>query len=91
MAPVSRFLPDHNKWNLDHSIRDGRPDVVLGLPRVPGDIDYLVRLGYRPYPGTCFVKGDSIRVDHAALWRELKDLYPNAPPLQVPPTRGARS
>ena len=89
MAPVSTFLPGHNKWNLDHSIRDGGPDVVLGLPRRPGDADYLVRLGYRPYPGTCFVKGDTVRVDHATLWRELIRVYPNAPPLQVPPTKGA--
>jgi hypothetical protein len=29
------FLPGHNKWNLDHSIRDGGPDLILGLPRHP--------------------------------------------------------
>jgi hypothetical protein len=82
MAPVSGFLPGHNKWNLDHSIRDGGPDLILGLPRAPGEVDYLVRLGYRSYPGGCFARPDSTRVNHAALWRGMAALYPNAPPLR---------
>jgi arabinofuranosyltransferase len=82
MAPVGSFVPGHNKWNLDHSIRDGRPDLILGLPRAPGDVDYLVRLGYRSYPGGCFARGDSDRVDHAALWQGLTALYPDEPPIR---------
>jgi hypothetical protein len=80
MAPVNSFVPGHNKWNLDHSIRDGRPDLVWGLPRATGEVSYLVRLGYQSYPGMCFAKRDSAHVDHAALWRELAVLYPDAPP-----------
>ena len=67
MAPVNAFVPGHNKWNLDRSIRDGQPDLVLGLPRAPGEVDYLVRLGYRSYPGGCFVRPDSARVGVAQL------------------------
>jgi hypothetical protein len=81
MAPVNVFVPGHNKWNLDHSIRDGRPDLVWGLPRLPGEADYLVRLGYQSYPGMCFARRDSVGVDHERLWRELATLYPDAPPL----------
>ena len=83
MAPVSGFLPGHNKWNLDHSIRDGGPDLIFGLPRAPGEVDYLVRLGYRSYPGTCFARPDSARVNHAALWRGMAALYPNAPAIPI--------
>jgi hypothetical protein len=81
MAPVNSFVPGHNKWNLDHSIRDGHPDLIWGLPRATGEGSYLVRLGYQSYPGMCFAKRDSARVDHIALWRELAALYPDAPPF----------
>jgi hypothetical protein len=80
MAPVNVFVPGHNKWNLDHSIRDGRPDLVWGLPRKPGEIEYLLRLGYQSYPGMCFARRDSQRFDHTGLWRALDTLYPDAPP-----------
>jgi len=80
MAPVNAFVPGHNKWNLDHSIRDGRPDLVWGLPRKPGEVEYLIGLGYQSYPGMCFARRDSARVDHGGLWRELAVLYPDAPP-----------
>jgi hypothetical protein len=82
MAPINVFVPGHNKWNLDHSIRDAHPDLVWGLPRLPGEVDYLVRLGYQSYPGMCFARRTSDRFDHDALWRELDDLYPDAPPLR---------
>lgn len=81
MAPVNVFVPGHNKWNLDHSIRDGSPDLVWGLPRLPGETTYLRGLGYQSYPGMCFARRDSTRVDHERLWRELAMLYPDAPPL----------
>ena len=40
------FLPGHDKWNLEHSLGDLRPDLLLH-PAVPGlEPGYLDELGY---------------------------------------------
>jgi hypothetical protein len=79
-APVNVFVPGHNKWNLDHTVRDGQPDLVCGLPRAPGESRYLLELGYEAWPGTCFARGGSARLHHQALHDAFVALYPDVPP-----------
>ena len=80
MPPVQAFHPGHNKWNLTHSIAGPRPDLIWGLPRRPGQVAYLVNLGYEPWPGSVFARRDSPRLDRAALSAALHRLYPDIPP-----------
>jgi hypothetical protein len=79
-APVNVFVPGHNKWNLGHTVRDGQPDLVCGLPRAPGESRYLLELGYEAWPGTCFARGGSARLNHDALHDAFVALYPDVPP-----------
>jgi hypothetical protein len=81
-SPVSAFVPGHNKWNLDYTIRRGRPDLACGLPRTAGDVRYLRDLGYDAWPGTCFALRGSTRLRPEALRPEFQALFPDVPPLR---------
>jgi hypothetical protein len=82
MAPVNSFVPGHNKWNLDRSIRDGKPTILL--PRAAGEVDYL-RLVIAP--GRCFANPDPRGIMQlcGAEWRPVSQ---RAPSMTVPPRCG---
>jgi hypothetical protein len=71
LPPVVRFVPGHDRWDLNHSIGTLRPDIVTGLPLRPSDSEYLRRAGYSQLPSTIFVRLDSDRVDVAILLKSL--------------------
>ncbi len=57
--PQPYFLPGHNKWDYNYSIKTLRPDVVIGLfEPTPTDIANMTTWGYRsqvfPFAGTIY-------------------------------------
>ncbi len=74
-APTFRFMPGHDKWNLDHSIGVYTPDLVCGvLPRPSDLVDYMATHNYQPMPTGCFMRRDTARVSLGALRAKLEQL-----------------
>ena len=75
-AAVFRFVPGHNKWNLDHSMGSRRPDLVCAVLSRPADLlDYLAMHEYLPLHLNCFVREDTQNVEVEALRTELKRIH----------------
>ncbi|MEZ4409170.1 MAG: hypothetical protein R3A52_22285 [Polyangiales bacterium] len=91
-APRGRFLPGHNKWDFDHSIRALRPEVVVRLwndsiytSTVPWE-----RWGYERLHNGVHVRRDATGVDRALLGVDWRDPAAVASALRARDRRAGR-
>lgn len=68
MDPIDNFKPGHNKYDLNHSIGDRRPDAMLHIMDVPDLAAKMTAWGYIETPGRWWILEDSLsKVDPALL------------------------
>lgn len=68
MDPVDNFKPGHNKYDLDYSIGERRPDAMLHIMEVPDMAAKMTAWGYVETPGGWWILKDSLsKVDPALL------------------------
>jgi hypothetical protein len=79
MVAVGPFHPGHDKWDLERSIARVRPDLVAGLPRADGQVQYLLAHDYTAWHGTFFARRGS-QAATGALAARLSQVYPDVPP-----------
>jgi hypothetical protein len=60
---VGPFVPGHDKWNLEHSIVELRPDIIaLVVGHPPVDDRWIMAQGYRPLGNRVFARVGSAHV-----------------------------